>query len=197
MRTPILETDRLILRPFREDDVTDVFEGWESDPDVARYMFWTSHNDIEKTREWLAFEIGQIEKQDRYRFAIVLKDTNTLIGTALVYYEEEVECWEIGYNLGKKYWGKGYTTEAMKRVIGFAAEELKITQIVGRYAKENPASGNVMSKLGFKYEKDIPYECNNGSVKREDMMLASIGAGRVQSLRFGYQLRIAYIILKT
>ena len=39
--------------------------------------------------------------------------------------------------------------------------------IVGRYAKENPASGNVMNKLGFKYEKDIPYECNDGAVKRE------------------------------
>ena len=167
MRTPVLETDRLILRPFKEDDVTDVFECWESDPDVAKYMFWTSHNDIEKTREWITFELGQIEKQDWYRFAIVLKDTNILIGTALVYYEEEVECWEIGYNLGKKYWGKGYTTEAMKRVIEFATEELKLLQIVGRYAKENPASGNVMRKLGFKYEKDIPYECNNGAVKRE------------------------------
>lgn len=167
MRTPILETNRLVLRPFKEDDVADVFECWESDPDVARYMFWTSHNDIEKTREWIAFELGQIEKQDWYRFAIVLKDTNTLIGTALVYYEEEVECWEIGYNLGKKYWGKGYTIEAMKRVIEFATEELKLSQIVGRYAKENPASGRVMSKLGFKYEKDIPYECNNGAVKRE------------------------------
>lgn len=167
MRTPILETDRLVLRPFKEDDVADVFECWESDPDVAKYMFWTSHNDIEKTREWITFELNQIEKQDWYRFAIVLKDTNTLIGTALVYYEEEVECWEIGYNLGKKYWGKGYTTEAMKRVIEFATEELKLSQIVGRYAKENPASGRVMTKLGFKYEKDIPYECNNGAVKRE------------------------------
>ena len=48
MKTPILETDRLLLRPFKEDDVTDVFECWESDPDVAKYMFWTSHNDIEK-----------------------------------------------------------------------------------------------------------------------------------------------------
>ena len=81
MNTPILETDRLILRPFKEDDVRDVFECWESDPDVAKYMFWTSHNDIEKTREWIVFELGQIEKQDWYRFAIVLKDTNTLIGT--------------------------------------------------------------------------------------------------------------------
>ena len=167
MNTPILETQRLILRPFQTEDAVSVFECWESDPDVAKYMFWTSHNDIEKTREWIAFEIGQIEKDDWYRFALVLKDTNELIGTALIYYEEEVECWEVGYNLGKKYWGKGYTTEAVAEVINFAKKQLKIPQIVGRYAKENPASGRVMSKLGFQYERDIPYECNDGAIRRE------------------------------
>ena len=167
MNTPTLETDRLILRPFMVEDANDVFECWESDPDVAKYMFWTSHNDINKTREWIAFEIGQIEKEDWYRFAVVLKETKELIGTVLIYFEEEVDCWEIGYNLGKKYWSKGYTTEAMKRVMKFATEELKLTQIVGRYAKENPASGNVMKKLGFQYEKDIPYECNEGTVRRD------------------------------
>lgn len=167
MKTPTLHTDRLLLRPFTSEDTKDVFDCWESDPDVAKYMFWTSHNDIEKTREWIAFEIGQIEKEYWYRFAIVLKETNELIGTALIYFEEEVDCWEIGYNLGKEYWSKGYTTEAMKRVMEFAIEELGISQIVGRYAKENPASGNVMKKLGFQYEKDIPYECNNGAVRRE------------------------------
>lgn len=167
MKTPILETERLRLRPFKREDALAVFEGWESDPEVAKYMFWTSHNDIEKTKEWVAFEIGQIEKDDWYRFAIVHKETGELLGTALIYYEEEVEGWEIGYNLGQKYWNKGYTTEAVKKVIDFATEELKLSEIIGRYAKENPASGNVMQKLGFAYEKDIPYECNNGSVKRE------------------------------
>lgn len=167
MDTPILETERLILRPFQADDAVSVFECWESDPDVAKYMFWTSHNDIEKTKEWITFELGQVEKDDWYRFAIALKDTSELMGTALIYFEEEVECWEIGYNLGKKYWGKGYATEAMEKIIDFARKQLKISQIVGRYAKENTASGNVMKKLGFKYEKDIPYECNDGAVKRE------------------------------
>lgn len=167
MYTPILETNRLLLRPFNKEDALDVFTCWESDPDVAKYMFWTSHNDIEKTKEWLDFEIGQIKKDDWYRFALVLKETDALIGTALIYYEEEVDCWEIGYNLGKKYWGMGYTTEATKSVIDFATEQLHITEIVGRYAKENSASGNVMKKLGFQYEKDIPYECNNGTVMRE------------------------------
>ncbi|MBO5082828.1 MAG: GNAT family N-acetyltransferase [Lachnospiraceae bacterium] len=167
MNTPILETERLILRPFRKSDATAVFECWESDPEVAKYMFWKSHNDINRTKEWLAFEIGQIEKNDWYRFALVLKETNELIGTALIYYEEEVECWEVGYNLGRNYWGKGYTTEAMKSIIEFAKAKLGIMELVGRYAKENPASGNVMKKLGFRYEKDIPYECNEGTVMRE------------------------------
>jgi len=48
VKTPILETDRLILRPFCMEDVQEVFECWESDPEVAKYMFWTSHNDINK-----------------------------------------------------------------------------------------------------------------------------------------------------
>lgn len=70
MNTPVLEIERLILRPFCREDAADVLYCWESDPDVAKYMFWTSHNDIEKTKEWIDFELGQIEKHDWYRFAM-------------------------------------------------------------------------------------------------------------------------------
>ena len=57
--------------------------------------------------------------------------------------------------------------DVLRCIIDFATEQLKIFQIVGRYAKENPASGNVMKKIGFQYEKDIPYECNDGTVMRD------------------------------
>ena len=144
MHTPTLETDRLILRTFQKEDAKAVFECWESDPDVAKYMFWTSHNDIEKTKEWIDFELEQVEKEDWYRFAIVLKETDELIGTALIYYEEEVKCQENGYNLGRAYWKKEYTTEAMIKILEFAAEQMGILEFVGRYAKEKPNSGNVM-----------------------------------------------------
>ena len=183
MNTPVLETQRLLLRPFRLDDAQAVFDGWESDPDVARYMFWTSHNDIEKTREWVAFEMGQIPKDDWYRFAVVLKETGELVGTVLIYYEEEVAAWEIGYNLGKKHWNKGYTTEAMKKVMEFAVSQLRLSEIVGRHAKENPASGNVMKKLGFKWEKDIPYECNGGAVMREGMQYRFTNIAQLQLIK--------------
>ena len=162
MKTPVLETDRLILRPFSMKDAQGVFECWESDPDVARYMFWTSHNDINKTIGWVKKELNKIDAEDWYRWAVLLKETEELIGTGLIYFEEEYGKFEIAYNLGKKAWGFGYITEAMREVIKFAKEELGIKEIIGRHAKENPASERVMKRLGFTYVKDIPYECNMG-----------------------------------
>lgn len=164
MKTPILETERLLLRPFCADDASAVFEGWESDPEVAKFMFWRSHNDIEKTKEWLRFEAEKIEKDDWYRFALVLKGTNELIGTGLIYYEDEVSGWEIGYNLARRFWGFGYTTEAMSEILRFAKNRLGIKEAVGRHADQNPASGRVMQKLGFEFEKVIPYDCCENTV---------------------------------
>ena len=60
MRTPVLHTERLELRTFTIEDAKDVFECWESDPDVARYMFWCSHNDIEQTKNWVSSSIHLI-----------------------------------------------------------------------------------------------------------------------------------------
>ena len=162
MKTPILETDRLILRPFCIEDAQDVFECWESDPDVSKYMFWTSHNDINKTKCWVKKEISKKNDDDWYRWAILSKKTGALIGTSLIYLEEEYAKFEIAYNLGRKAWGFGYTTEAMHEVIKYAKEKLGIKEIMGRHAKENPASGKILRKLGFTYIKEIPYECNIG-----------------------------------
>lgn len=170
MQTPVIQSERLLLRPFQSNDAQDVFDCWESDPEVARYMFWTSHNDINKTKEWIAFELEQINKDDWYRYAIIEKESGGLIGTGLIYYESEVSSWEIGYNLGQRYWNHGYATEALQAIISFAQDNLGIKEIVGRHAKENIASENIMKKLGFLYEKDIPYECNNGTVLTEGKM---------------------------
>ncbi|MDO4516503.1 MAG: GNAT family N-acetyltransferase [Bacillota bacterium] len=170
MITPVLETSRLRLRPFRREDARAVFDGWEQDPEVARYMFWTSHQDIRKTEAWLEYELGQIGKPDWYRFAVEQKPAHTLIGTVLIYYEEELETWEVGYNFAKAHWGRGYATEAMTAVLTFAKAQLGISQAAGRYAKENPASGRVLEKLGFRFEKEIPYFCNDGTVLRQGVL---------------------------
>ena len=143
-------------------DAMDVFECWESDPDVSKYMFWESHNDINKTVGWIRKEISRIDSNDWYRWAILLKNTEEMIGTGLIYVDEKYGKFEVAYNLGKKAWGFGYTTEAMAEVIKFAKDELRINEVIARHAKENIASERVLIKLGFTYCKDIPYECNKG-----------------------------------
>jgi ribosomal-protein-alanine N-acetyltransferase len=162
MRTPVLETERLVLRPFCIDDAKQVFECWESDKDVAKYMFWESHDDINKTVTWVKTELSKIEYNDWYRWAVTLKESGDLVGTAIIYLEEDYGKFEAAYNFGKRFWGYGYATEAMNEVIEFAKVQLDIKVIMGRHAKENPASGKVLEKLGFEYIRDIPYECNKG-----------------------------------
>lgn len=167
METPVIKTERLLLRPFCKEDAQAVFACWESDPDIAKYMFWCSHNDIEKTREWIAFEVGQIPSDRWFRWAVVCRDTNELIGTGVLYFEQEYGLFEIGYNFGKRYWGNGYATETMQAVIDFAKNSLGLKELVSRYAKENPASGKVLKKLGFVDCREIPYEANEGKAHYE------------------------------
>lgn len=167
MLTPVLETARLKLRPFCAADGPAVFACWENDAEVARYMFWSSHNDVTKSMAWAAEEARKAVDDTWYRFAIEEKATGRLIGTGLVYYEPEVSGWEVAYNLGRAYWGKGHMTEAMARILAFAREELRLTAFVGRCAAENPASARVLEKLGFQYMADIPYPCGAGKVMRQ------------------------------
>jgi len=165
MITPQLETERLILRCFREEDAVDVFNGWETDPDVARYMMWESHNDLERTKSWIAGEIDNIDREDWYRWAVVKKDNGELIGTCLIYFNKEESSYVVGYNLSKKFWNSGYTTEAMKRIIEFARDDLKLDSITGSHSVDNPVSGKVMEKIGMEYYQECDYVCNGGKIR--------------------------------
>ena len=164
MTTPKLETDRLILRKIDIDDIDCIFNCWMQDEDVSKYMYWKASNDINETKKFVEFELNNLENDKWNRWIIVLKSTKEVVGTCLIYFNEEENNWDISYNLGKKYWGNGYTTEAMKEVMQFALKVLNIKECIAIHAVENPASGKIIQKLGFKYEKDVPYECNGGKI---------------------------------
>lgn len=127
-------------------------------------MCWKASPDINETKEFVRFELGSLEQDTWNRWIIVLRQTGEIIGTCLIFFNEEENNWDISYNLGKRYWGKGYISEAMTRVMGFAIEELKIRECIAVHAVENPASGRVIEILGFRYEKEVPYECNGGEI---------------------------------
>ncbi len=165
MITPILETERLVLRPIKADDVKTIFDCWMQDEDVSRYMCWKASSDINEANEFVSFELGNLDKDSWNRWIIELKGTNEVIGTCLIFFNDEEENWDISYNLGKRYWGNGYTSEAMQTVMMYAKDVLKIQECIAVHAVENPASGRVMEKLGFRYEKEVPYECNGGEIQ--------------------------------
>ena len=161
MRTPVVETERLILRPLTVSDAGTVFTNWTSDPDVAKFMCWELHKRVSETQEWLASEEELIESDAVYNWGFVLKETGELIGSGGLVYIESKGMYELGYNIMKKYWGQGLATEAAQKIINFGKNELKQKQFYCCHAKDNPASGKVMTKVGFQYQQDGIYSSWN------------------------------------
>lgn len=164
MMTPQLETERLILRKIQAEDVETIFNCWMQDEDVSKYMYWKANDDINEAKGFVEFELGNLEDDKWNRWIIVLKATQEVIGTCLIYFNDEENDWDISYNLGKKFWGNGYVLEAMQTVMQFAIQTMNIKSCIAIHAKENPASGKIIEKLGFEYIKDVPYECNGGDI---------------------------------
>lgn len=162
MNTPTLETPRLRLRPIREGDAEDIFACWMHDEEVSRYMEWSASDDIADAREFVRFELSKFKDACWYRWLIVLKDTGEMAGTCLVYYNDEGGHWDLSYNLGRAFWGRGITVEAMRAAIDFGAKQLGIKEIRTVYAAENTASAKVLKKLDFHPTASVPYTCGSG-----------------------------------
>ena len=157
MRTPILETERLLLRPMTVNDAESAFANWTNDPDVARFMRWERHKDVSETREWLASEEALVESDAIYNWGFVQKSTGELIGSGGLIFVEDREMYELGYNIMKNCWNRGFATEAAKRIIDFGRDTLGQKRFFCCHAKDNPASGKVMTKVGFRYQSDGVY----------------------------------------
>ena len=106
MKTPTLETDRLILREIYPNDTQAIFNGWMNDENVSRYMWWNASNDINDAKEFVEFELGNLENGKWNRWIIVLKSIPVIIGTCLIFFNEDEGHWDISYNLGKKFLGQ-------------------------------------------------------------------------------------------
>lgn len=148
-----LETERLILRKFTLDDANAVLHNWANDPDVTKYLMWEPHDSIEVSRQVLTDWIAAYEKADYYQWAIEVKNTGEVIGSiSVVHQSERIKMVHIGYCIGREWWRKGYTSEALIRLVRFFFEEVGINRIESRHDPRNPNSGKVMQKAGLLYE---------------------------------------------
>ena len=159
MTVPTLETQRLILRPLTMDDLDAVFK-WAGDPRVNKYMIYPLYKNKEEGIEWLKSLYQDDDKKD---FGFVLKETGELIGSGGIYYHPERGLWSIGYNLAYDYWNRGFTTEAMEKIIEWGRQELGIKEVAATFAVENVGSRRVMEKLGMTFLEDHDYTKLDGS----------------------------------
>ena len=143
-----LETERLLLRPPEPRDVPAITR-WAGDPDVARNLATLPHPYTEDdARGFVARMQESLQRGDGWCFAMVRKDDYQLIGCCGIHLKDGAN--EVGYWLGKPFWNRGYMTEAARRLLAFAFDELKLQSVWAGWFFDNPASGRVLEKLGFK-----------------------------------------------
>lgn len=148
-----LETDRLILRKFEITDANNMYNNWASDDLVTKYLRWPTHSSIDVTSNVLNMWVNDNERLDNYQWAIVLKEINEPIGSiGAVDMNEKLDMIHIGYAIGRKWWGKGITAEALNKLIEFFFNDVCAQRIESMHDPNNPNSGRVMEKCGMKYE---------------------------------------------
>ena len=162
----IIETERLILRPFKTSDLSDFYE-YASVYGVGEMAGWKHHETVEESKEIL----DRFIEQDK-TFAIVLKENNKVIRSLGVekYGMEEVlseffdyKGREIGYVLSKDYWGRGIMPEAVVAVIDYLFNDLELDFLTCGYYDFNKQSKRVQEKCGFKPYRKLVMETRMGT----------------------------------
>ena len=144
----ICETERLILRTLELDDLDSVMNFW-GDIEVMKYCGGAGTRE----REFKALQYYILMQEERgfSPYLAMLKETGEIIGVCGFNPPTNGYDTELMYHLAKKYWGKGYATEAAIACIDYAKKHLKIKKIGASIDPENNASQKVLEKLGFNY----------------------------------------------
>jgi [ribosomal protein S5]-alanine N-acetyltransferase len=151
-RLPVLNTPHLKLRRLTIKDSRDMFL-YASDPLVSRHVLWDTHQSIGMSRDFIRGVLRQYRKGLPGTFAIELKETHRMIGTiGFMWINTDHKSAEVGYSLAREQWNKGYASEALRAVVAFGFDVLRLNRIEAQHETDNPASGKVMSHAGMRYE---------------------------------------------
>jgi ribosomal-protein-alanine N-acetyltransferase len=170
----VLTTERLVLRPFHEDDFAAV-HAYASDPEVCRYTSFGPNTEAE-TRDFLRRALAAAEEDPRtdYEWAVTDRGTGLLLGACGVHlYPRLAEQAELGYVLGRPYWGRGYATEAARAATDFGFAELRLHRLHAYVVCANQPSAHVLEKLGMRREGCLREAFRKGD-RWDDLFLYAI-----------------------
>ncbi|NNK76284.1 MAG: GNAT family N-acetyltransferase [Maribacter sp.] len=152
---PRLESKRLLLNQIKPSDISNIvaYAGNIKIFENTRTMPHPYHE--EDAISWIHAANTGFKAKDNYMFAIRLADTLALIGGIGLTLDVDNNRAELGYWLAEDFWNKGFTTEAVKVILKFGFEELKLNKIIATYLTTNKASGKVMVKNGMVKEAEF------------------------------------------
>ena len=173
LSTPEILTARLLLRRFCFSDVAAV-QQLAGDPAVAEMTLSIPHPYPDGAAEaWIAGQEPDRVAGVREVFAIVERTQGELVGAIGLAIRSEHSRAELGYWIGRPYWGRGYATEAARAMLSYAFESLGLNRVHACHFARNPASGRVMAKAGMRQEG-----CQRGHIMRggqvEDLVLYGV-----------------------
>lgn len=151
----ILETQRLILRNWQENDAEDLFK-LAKDPLIGPYCGWLPHTSVENSLKVIRDELSSKEA-----YAVVLKSESKIVGSVAFEIGKESNLGipqneaEIGFWIGVPYWGQGFMPEAVKIMLKHGFYDLKLETIWCGYFDGNEKSKRVQEKCGFSYNRTI------------------------------------------
>lgn len=147
MNTPTLETERLILRKFAQEDMEALFLILK-DEETNKFLPWFPVKNLDETKKFYEDRyVSKYMQPQGYAYAICLKKDNFPIGYIKVDMEEPHD---FGYGLRKDFWHRGIVTEAGKAVVEQVKKD-NLPYITATHDRNNPRSGNVMQKVGMTY----------------------------------------------
>ncbi len=180
-KVPEMETERLKFRAIKRSDDADIYE-YSSNPETSRFLLWEPHGSIAYTRRFIEAILTKYKIGEYHDWAIVTKNGNKMIGTCgFTRIDQANGVVEIGYVINPDYWGNGYATEAARKVMRFAFDELLVNRVEAKFMFGNDASLKVMSKIGMKFEGYL----------RESMLVK----GKYKTIGVASILRREYLLL--
>ncbi|WP_340006828.1 GNAT family protein [Paenibacillus sp. FSL K6-0276] len=152
MLTIELHTERLHLRKMKVSDSPSLFKIW-SDPEVTKFMNINCFTDENQAKDMIKLLDEFSQDNKAIRFSIIEMDSNEIIGSCgFNFLDYENAKAEIGYDIAKAFWGRGYASEAICALLDYAFSSLKLNRIEAKVEPENVNSVKVLQKLNFTFE---------------------------------------------
>lgn len=175
---PIIETDRLVLRPLERGDAKSLLTIF-SDPEVMKYWNTPPWASIQDATDFIESAQADLDSEAAITLGILAKETEELMGKCMLFgHDKTSRRAEIGFGIGRRYWGKGFIQEAGLALIAYGFETLNIRRIEAEIDPHNTGSARALTRMGFTQEGLLRERWEIGGVVSDSALFGLLASDR-------------------